>query len=107
MTRIKLLNDGDYGGLEHIQFPVEVAATEWENGFSVSGNEIIRIGGKRDDWYEQGIYYFYHHQASLVAAYAYEVTTNRGTKYLVLADSVAYENAVLFGYQLKPLYEGE
>lgn len=35
--------------------------------------------------------------------YAYEVTTNRGTTYLVRAGSVAHNNAV----QLKPLYEGE
>ncbi|UVD41547.1 hypothetical protein PQZ63_gp50 [Klebsiella phage pKp383] len=39
--------------------------------------------------------------------YAYEVTTNRGTTYLVRADSVAHNNAVMFGYKLKPLYEGE
>lgn len=38
---------------------------------------------------------------------AYEVTTNRGTTYLVRAGSVAHNNAVMFGYQLKPLYEGE
>ena len=34
--------------------------------------------------------------------YAYEVTT-----YLFRAGSVAHNNAVMFGYQLKPLYEGE
>lgn len=39
--------------------------------------------------------------------YAYEVTTNRGTTYLVRAGSVAHSNAVMFGYQLKPLYERE
>lgn len=39
--------------------------------------------------------------------YAYEVTTNRGVKYFVRAGSVAHDNAVMFGYQLKPLYEGE
>lgn len=39
--------------------------------------------------------------------YAYEVTTNRGTTYLVRAGSVVHKNAVMFGYQLKPLYEGE
>lgn len=35
--------------------------------------------------------------------YAYEVTTT----YLVRAGSAAHNNAVMFGYQLKPLYEGE
>ena len=39
--------------------------------------------------------------------YAYEVTTNRGLTYLVRAGSVAHANAVMFGYQLKPLYERE
>lgn len=39
--------------------------------------------------------------------YAYEVTTNRGTTYLVRAGSVAHNNAVMFGYRLKPLCEGE
>lgn len=38
--------------------------------------------------------------------YAYEVTTNRGITYLVRAGSVAHDNAVMFGYWLKPLYEG-
>lgn len=37
--------------------------------------------------------------------YAYEVTDNRGHKYLVFAGSVAYNNAVMFKYKLKPLYE--
>lgn len=37
--------------------------------------------------------------------YAYEVTTNRGKKYLVYANSVEHENAVLFKYNLRPLYE--
>lgn len=36
--------------------------------------------------------------------YAYEVTTNRGRKYLVYAGSTEYDNAVMFGYALKPLY---
>lgn len=34
---------------------------------------------------------------------AYEVTMT----YLVRAGSVAHNNAVMFGYKLKPLYEGE
>ena len=35
--------------------------------------------------------------------YAYEVTTT----YLVHAGSVTHNNVVMFGYKLKPLYEGE
>lgn len=37
--------------------------------------------------------------------YAYEVTTNRGRKYLVYANSTEYDNAVMFGYHVKPLYQ--
>lgn len=37
--------------------------------------------------------------------YANEVTDNRGRKSLVFAGSVAYNNAVMFKYKLKPLYE--
>lgn len=39
--------------------------------------------------------------------YAYEVTTDLGTTYLVRAGSVEHVNAVILGYRLKPLYEGE
>lgn len=39
--------------------------------------------------------------------YAYEVTTNRGKKYLVFADSIGYQNAVLFKYDLRPLYAND
>ena len=37
--------------------------------------------------------------------YAYKVTPPRGVPYLVFANSTAYNNAVLFGYKLKPLYQ--
>lgn len=37
--------------------------------------------------------------------YAYEVTDRRGKKYLVFANSVEYDNAVMFAYSMKPLYE--
>lgn len=37
--------------------------------------------------------------------YAYEVTTNRGHKCLVYANSTEYDNAVMFAYMLKPLYQ--
>lgn len=36
---------------------------------------------------------------------AYIVTDNRGKRYLVFAGSVEHENAVMFGYKVKPLYE--
>lgn len=36
---------------------------------------------------------------------AYIVTDNRGKRYLVFAGSVEHENAQMFGYEIKPLYE--
>ena len=36
---------------------------------------------------------------------AYIVTDNRGRRYLVFAGSVEHQNAVMFGYEIKPLYE--
>lgn len=41
----------------------------------------------------------------LMLPYAYEVTNNRGKKYLVFHGSTEHDNAVMFKYQLKPLYE--
>lgn len=41
----------------------------------------------------------------ILTPYANEVTDNRGRKSLVFAGSVAYNNAVMFKYKLKPLYE--
>jgi hypothetical protein len=38
---------------------------------------------------------------------AYIVTNNRGKRYLVFADSVELQNAMMFGYEIKPLYESE
>lgn len=36
---------------------------------------------------------------------AYIVTNNRGKRYLVFAGSTEYDNAVMFNYEIKPLYE--
>lgn len=36
---------------------------------------------------------------------AYIVTDNRGKRYLVFAGSVEHQNARMFVYELKPLYE--
>lgn len=41
----------------------------------------------------------------ILTPYAYEVMDNRGRKSLVFVGSVAYNNAVMFKYNLKPLYE--
>lgn len=36
---------------------------------------------------------------------AYIVTDNRGRRYLAFAGSVEHQNATMFGYKIKPLYE--
>ena len=36
---------------------------------------------------------------------AYIVTDSRGKRYLVFAGSTEYDNAVMFNYEIKPLYE--
>lgn len=35
---------------------------------------------------------------------AYIITSNRGRRYLAFAGSVEHQNAVMFGYKMKPLY---
>jgi hypothetical protein len=42
-----------------------------------------------------------HQQQSEPSAYI--VTDNRGRRYLVFAGSVEHKNAVMFGYEIKPL----
>ena len=36
---------------------------------------------------------------------AYIITSNRGRRYLAFASSVEHQNAAMFGYEMKPLYE--
>ena len=36
---------------------------------------------------------------------AYIITDNRGKRYLVFAGSTEYDNAAMFNYEIKPLYE--
>lgn len=36
---------------------------------------------------------------------AYIITSNRGRRYLAFAGSVEHQNALMFGYEIKPLYE--
>lgn len=49
-VKVKLLNDGHYGDLDHVEFPVDVLAVV-DNGLAeVPKGEIIRIGGRPEDW---------------------------------------------------------
>lgn len=46
-----------------------------------------------------------YHIPRLAEPAAYIITSNRGRRYLAFAGSVEHQNAVMFGYQVKPLYE--
>lgn len=106
--KIRLLNDGGFIGTSNIRFPVEVdakkASDDW---FDVPGSEIIRVGGCAESFHPNHDYIWFTEDTDTKVRepYAYEVTTNRGHKYLVYARSTEYDNAVMFGYELKPLYQ--
>ena len=46
-----------------------------------------------------------YHVPRLSEPAAYIITSNRGRRYLAFAGSVEHQNAVMFGYEMKPLYE--
>lgn len=46
-----------------------------------------------------------YHIPRLSEPAAYIITSNRGRRYLAFAGSVEHQNAVMFGYKIKPLYE--
>lgn len=45
------------------------------------------------------------HELPMRKPVAYIITSNRGRRYLVFAGSVEHQNAAMFGYEMKPLYE--
>ncbi len=61
--RIRLLNDGGYGDVVAVSFPVEVDAVDWEGvGFDVKGSEIISIVGYAGCW-DPNYAYFWPNEA--------------------------------------------
>ena len=46
-----------------------------------------------------------YHIPRLCNPAAYIITSNRGRRYLAFAGSVEHQNAAMFGYEMKPLYE--
>ena len=46
-----------------------------------------------------------YHVPRLAEPAAYIITSNRGLRYLAFAGSVEHQNAAMFGYEMKPLYE--
>ena len=46
-----------------------------------------------------------YHIPMLSEPAAYIITSNRGRRYLAFAGSVEHQNAAMFGYEMKPLYE--
>jgi|SRR5690625_1609910 len=53
-----LLNDGGFSGLEEVVFPILVVAESSGLGWDVSGSEIISIGGEKDYFGEEVLYFF-------------------------------------------------
>lgn len=46
-----------------------------------------------------------YHVPRLAEPAAYIITSNRGRRYLAFAGSVEHQNAKLFNYSMRPLYE--
>lgn len=46
-----------------------------------------------------------YHTQRLSEPAAYIITSNRGRHYLAFAGSVEYQNAAMFGYKMRALYE--
>lgn len=57
--KIKLLNDGGYGDMENVKFPVEVEGKDWHGlGVHVSGAELIGVGADAEEW-DSNVSYFW------------------------------------------------
>lgn len=46
-----------------------------------------------------------YHVPRLAEPVAYIITSNRGRRYLAFAGSVEHQNAIMFGYKMRALYE--
>lgn len=46
-----------------------------------------------------------YHVPRLAEPAAYIITSNRGRRYLAFAGSVEHQNATMFGYKMRALYE--
>lgn len=65
-------------------------------------NPTPRIEIEGDDHWEPASRDYFIPRFSKPAAYI--VTNNRGKRYMVFADSVEHQNAMMFGYKLEALY---
>lgn len=54
--KIRLLNDGGYGDMNYVSFPVTVDAVRWGNGVRILGRNLIKRGAK--NFNENEMYYF-------------------------------------------------
>lgn len=60
---VKLLNDGGYGDMENVKFPVVVDGVDYKGqGCDVLGSELIRVGVTvaEHGWDQDYCYYFYY-----------------------------------------------
>lgn len=56
--KLKLLNDGEFVGMNAVNFPVVVDACRLDDGFLVNGAELIRVGADPDNFDAWTPYYF-------------------------------------------------
>lgn len=56
MLKVKLLSDGDYGGMDNVNFPVIVEGFYVGVGIGILGAELINLGAEFIDADEE--YYF-------------------------------------------------
>lgn len=65
--KIKLLNDGDFGDMDGVKFPVVVEGVDWEGrGFDVIGSEIIRVGGEVGEWNPHQYYFWSSREVEVI-----------------------------------------
>ena len=60
MLKVRLLNDGGYGDMENVKFPVIVEWLYSGVDIEISGSELIKVGANNDDevWDDDYEYYF-------------------------------------------------
>lgn len=56
--KVKLLNDGGYGGMGDVNFPVEVLAQMWPGVVTVAKEELYRVGAESGAFEVLGRYAF-------------------------------------------------
>jgi len=66
--KVKLLNDGRYGYLDDVEFPVVVNATKhaYLDGWNVHYSELRKAGAMDSVWEDDDVVYFYGCEVEVV-----------------------------------------